>query len=184
MASGGFTAGFYELQDFNIAKNTTHYVAKYLTRAQANDPAHFGIWKGPFPTLAQAQAAADKDNGTQSPKPQPGGWYVISVATSARGSNKVEVSQKPFPAGATELNGPYATKAEAQKVAAKEGQGIPIPKLPNPLSGVDALVSILSQGSTWIRVAEVGIGIILIAVGVAKLTNAVPIATKIASVVK
>lgn len=45
----------------------------------------------------------------------------------------------------------------------------------NPLGG-------LFQANIWLRVAEVGLGIILLAVGVAKLTNAIPIATKIAKV--
>ena len=46
----------------------------------------------------------------------------------------------------------------------------------NPLAG-------LFQAHIWLRVAEVGLGVILIAVGVAKLTNAVPIATKVAGAV-
>jgi hypothetical protein len=36
------------------------------------------------------------------------------------------------------------------------------------------------EASTWMRVAEVALGVILIAIGVAKLTRAVPIATEIA----
>jgi hypothetical protein len=43
----------------------------------------------------------------------------------------------------------------------------------NPLAG-------LFQANIWIRAGEIALGIILIAVGVAKLTNAVPIASKIA----
>lgn len=46
----------------------------------------------------------------------------------------------------------------------------------NPLAG-------LFQANIWLRVAEVGIGILLLAVGLAKLTDAVPAATKIASTV-
>lgn len=46
----------------------------------------------------------------------------------------------------------------------------------NPLAG-------LFQANIWLRVAEVGIGILLVAVGIAKLTNAIPAATKIAGVV-
>lgn len=38
----------------------------------------------------------------------------------------------------------------------------------------------LFQANIWIRVGEVALGVILIAVGVARLTNAVPAATKIA----
>ncbi|MGH2866771.1 MAG: hypothetical protein ACRDNK_04265 [Solirubrobacteraceae bacterium] len=44
-------------------------------------------------------------------------------------------------------------------------------------------ISGLFQGAIWLRVAEVALGIILLAVGIAKLTNAVPIATKVAGVV-
>ncbi|GAA0286827.1 hypothetical protein GCM10009527_097920 [Actinomadura nitritigenes] len=38
----------------------------------------------------------------------------------------------------------------------------------------------LFQANIWIRVGEVALGIILIAVGLARITNAIPIATKIA----
>lgn len=41
----------------------------------------------------------------------------------------------------------------------------------------------LFQANLWLRVAEVALGLVLLAVGVAKLTNAVPIATKIAAAV-
>lgn len=47
----------------------------------------------------------------------------------------------------------------------------------NPLAG-------LFQANIWIRVGEVVLGLILIAIGVAKMTNVVPIATKIAKMVK
>jgi hypothetical protein len=59
-------------------------------------------------------------------------------------------------------------------------------QLPN-LTGLAAIgdfFSKLSQGNTWIRIGEAFLGLILIAAGLAKLTHAVPIATKIASVVK
>jgi hypothetical protein len=51
--------------------------------------------------------------------------------------------------------------------------------LPNPLSGLSAIF----QANIWIRVAEVVLGLVLVAVGLAKMTNAVPVATKIAKVV-
>lgn len=46
----------------------------------------------------------------------------------------------------------------------------------NPLAG-------LFQANIWLRVAEVGIGVLLLAVGIAKLTNAIPAATKLAGAV-
>ena len=51
----------------------------------------------------------------------------------------------------------------------------------NVASAVGSLnpLGALFQKAIWLRVAEVGLGIILLAIGIAKLTNAVPIATKI-----
>lgn len=79
--------------------------------------------------------------------------------------------------------GPFATEAQAK--AAQNPQPAPNPvdvakralRSANPLAG-------LFQANIWERVALVGLGIILIAVGVAQLTHAVPLATKIATAVK
>jgi hypothetical protein len=49
--------------------------------------------------------------------------------------------------------------------------------------GIGAFLAALVNPHTWLRVAEVGIGVLLLAVGVAKLTNVVPAATKIARTV-
>lgn len=49
---------------------------------------------------------------------------------------------------------------------------------------VTSFLGRLASASLWERVAQVAIGIVLIAAGVAKLTDAVPIATKIAGVLK
>jgi hypothetical protein len=46
----------------------------------------------------------------------------------------------------------------------------------NPLGG-------LFQANLWLRVAEVAIGVLLVGVGIAKLTNAIPAATKLAGAV-
>lgn len=51
------------------------------------------------------------------------------------------------------------------------------------LSQIGTFFSDLSQASTWIRVGQVLAGLILIAVGVARITHAVPIATKVAKAV-
>ena len=57
--------------------------------------------------------------------------------------------------------------------AASSGFGSTALSSLNPLAG-------LFQANIWIRVAEVALGLILISIGVAHLTKAVPIATKIA----
>jgi hypothetical protein len=55
--------------------------------------------------------------------------------------------------------------------------------VPTPsLVDIKGFLSALANPNTWLRVAEVGLGVILLAVGVAKLTNAIPAATKIAKV--
>lgn len=59
---------------------------------------------------------------------------------------------------------------------AAAGAAVDAVKSLNPLAG-------LFQAHIWLRVAEVGIGVLLVAVGVAKLTNAIPIATKVAGAV-
>ena len=51
------------------------------------------------------------------------------------------------------------------------------------LAQVGNFFGALTQGSTWVRVAEVVIGVLLIAVGIAHLTRAVPAATKVAETV-
>jgi hypothetical protein len=58
-----------------------------------------------------------------------------------------------------------------------------------PAAGVKALPALdvfkgLNLGTWVMRIGEILIGLVLIGVGLAKITNAVPIATKIASVVK
>lgn len=53
----------------------------------------------------------------------------------------------------------------------------------NPLSWLSAIGDFfhrLTEGSTWIRLGEGLLGIVLISVGIARLTHAVPVATKIA----
>lgn len=58
--------------------------------------------------------------------------------------------------------------------------------IPNPLAGLAAIGDFfqrLTQASTWIRVAEVLLGLILLAAGTARITRAIPAATRIAAAV-
>lgn len=121
----------------------------------------------------------------------PGNDYYANVVTGTiqRQSNPA-LAKAMLLAGFT---GPY-TWAQAQAAvagakAASSALGIPGPgegqalsKL-NPVSGVSDFLARLGQANTWVRVAEVALGVILIAVGVAKITHVVPIATKIAGAV-
>lgn len=101
------------------------------------------------------------------------------------------------------LAGPFATKTDAENWVSGAGaqyfgpgktniappvdtpvtQGIPGPASFSPLTGLAAIGDFfqrLSQASTWVRVGEVVLGLILLSVGVARVTNAVPVATKVA----
>jgi hypothetical protein len=86
----------------------------------------------------------------------------------------------------TRWKGPYATEAEAKKAQN------PVQQSPNPLTDLKSAavnsnlnpLGALFQANIWMRVGEVVLGLILIAIGVAELTHAVPVATKIASVMK
>lgn len=53
-----------------------------------------------------------------------------------------------------------------------------------PLTAIGDFFGRLTEGNTWIRIGEGLLGVLLIAVGIAHMTNAVPAATKIAKMVK
>ena len=116
------------------------------------------------------------------------GWDV--VGSDKDGSLSVVVD--PPPKGFNILpgsGGPYPTKAQADAalkalqgvIATPEplipGTNIQAPHLPNPLSGIAAVGDFfqrLTQANTWIRIGEVIIGVLLVAVGVAKLSGVSP----------
>ena len=87
----------------------------------------------------------------------------------------------------------FAVKEQAQPggknatvLNPKDALGATTSYVENSIPGVQQIgsfFSALSQGSTWIRVAEGILGIILIAVGVARITHAVPLATSIGKAV-
>ena len=126
-------------------------------------------------------------------------WYPPGVpvyfqGTKAQATEKANLTIKT---GSTSNGpfGPFASKKDAENAwkdgsinqhAGTGGPANPSGQAPNPLSGLQAIgafFSDLSQASTWIRVAEVLAGLILIAVGVARITHAVPVATKVARAV-
>lgn len=52
--------------------------------------------------------------------------------------------------------------------------------VPSWSDGLAELLANLASGALWIRVGEVALGLILVAVGLARVTSAVPVATRIA----
>lgn len=87
----------------------------------------------------------------------------------------------------------FAAKGKANALPGSGFSGIPPgssaqqgPKLGNPLAGLAAIGDFfqrLSQANTWIRAGQVLAGLVLIAAGVARITHAIPAATKIATAV-
>jgi hypothetical protein len=78
----------------------------------------------------------------------------------------------------------FATQADAQAYLKAHPAQSPIQQLGSGISQLSgAVLAPLFQAHLWLRVVEVGLGLVLIAVGVAKLTNALPAATKIAKMV-
>lgn len=101
-------------------------------------------------------------------------------------------AQKIIPAGF--LEGPFQTKAEAEAFINTGLTNVPGAKestqsksqitVPNPLTSADQFLAMVSNANLWIRVGQVALGLLLIAIGTAQLTHAVPIATTIAKAVK
>lgn len=125
---------------------------------------------------------------TSSGIPRDPGAQALTVIYAA--------SQAAIPANDTYVAGPYGKQTAANAALKSMGGGpgsLPSqihnaqgPGLPSPLGGLAAIGDFfgrLSEGSTWIRVGEVVLGLILLAVGVARITHAVPAATKIAKTV-
>lgn len=123
-------------------------------------------------------------------------WDVVGQDSTG----SLSVVQDPPPAGFHILpgsGGPYPTKAQADSalqalngvIATPEplvpGTKIQVPSIPNPLSGIAAVGDFfqrLTQASTWLRIFEIVIGVLLVGVGIASMTKAIPVATKIAKV--
>ena len=116
-------------------------------------------------------------------------YVIVQAANSSDAESKAHVS---LPILSTD--GPFSTKAKAQAAATKShktvGQAAPNIKLPNVLSGIDAIGNFfnkLGEKELWIRVAEVVLGLLMIGVALgklsgidAKITKAVNTAVKVA----
>ncbi len=123
-------------------------------------------------------------------------WDVVGDT-----SGNLSVVQDPPPKGFNILpgsGGPYPTKAQADAALQGlisvintpepliPGTKIQVPSIPNPLSGIAAVGDFfqkLTQASTWLRIFEIAIGILLLGVGIASMTKALPMATGIAKMV-
>jgi hypothetical protein len=105
------------------------------------------------------------------------GWHQLPILASDTLAQAQAYVKTTYPTGATPTTSDVT--AEGQAVTQEAGASQLLPGLQQ----VGSFFSALSQGNTWVRVAEGLLGIILIAVGLARLTHAVPVATKIAGAV-
>jgi hypothetical protein len=125
-----------------------------------------------------------------------GQWaYFQATAAQAQARAKMAITY----GGEQALYGPYASEAAAKAAVASGaaqpqqtgspnviGTGGNKTSLPNPLTGLAAIGDFfgrLTQGNTWIRIGEGLLGLVLIAVGIARITHAIPVATSIAKTV-
>lgn len=188
---GGFT-GNNIVQAIQLA----YAVSKWDSGAASND--HYGLWqvkKSAHPDLftkyswsnpadngRMANVVFQKDAGLLHPEGGWGGWkgaYDVTTYNNAAPGAKRDYAElkKQLGAGKSPENILGASRTDGSKspegsIGGKAVAGV----------SVTGFLSALTNAATWLRVAEVGLGIILLAVGVAKLTNAVPVATKIAKV--
>lgn len=133
--------------------------------------------------------------------------YTVQVSGLKFGQSQYHIVQLPSAPAfgsrdqwgtVTEVRGPYASKTAAENAigaSGTSGESIDQPGSAtqkanqppsNPLSGLAAIGDFfgrLTEGSTWVRVGEVVLGLILLAVGVARITHAVPAATRLAKTV-
>lgn len=132
-------------------------------------------------------------------------WWVIWVSPASalkqgqRQFHVVQSAQQPAQVGGSQfgglvlqVEGPYPTKAAAEAAVGSStgttgigtGPGSQANQPPtNPLDALSTIGSTLSRlasANLWERVGMVILGIVLISAGVAHITHAIPIATKIA----
>jgi len=130
-----------------------------------------------------------------------GQWWVVNTSPAATADTVtqytvVQGTQNDalnLPDGGG-ISGPYSSQAAADKVANAEPQNKNVSVFPGvnvtpggrvagPLSGLAAIGDFfqrMTQAKFWERAGEIVLGIILISIGLARLTRAVPIATAIA----
>jgi hypothetical protein len=131
--------------------------------------------------------------GAGSGTPPDCAWFMVPPGLLAQlgyeilhpGSPDVATPHRACGAEAAKLRAQgyqsYDSKTAAQNAsAAINTKASPVLNSPAGIDAIGGFFTKLGEPSTWIRVAEVVLGVILLAVGVARITHAVPIATKIA----
>lgn len=124
-------------------------------------------------------ADAPRSNTGPLGVPPGGPWFVWATGTIQRQSNPV-LAEALVAAGWVG----FATNEEAKAFAANSTPAgaahTAVDKATGAATTIDDFLSRLTSPNLWLRVAEIALGLVLIAVGIAKLTDAIPLATKAA----
>lgn len=101
------------------------------------------------------------------------GWHELNISGSATFAQAAAEALKEVPGGAT----PTGSQSQGLSQAIPNVAGA-------AASGISqSILGPLFQANIWIRVGEVVLGLVILAVGLARITHAVPVATKIATAV-
>ena len=98
------------------------------------------------------------------------GWHELNIPGSDTEAQAAAAAKKEFPTGKTPTTSPVKGVENQAPGGVLTG-----------LAAIGDFFQRLTQGNTWLRIGEGLLGIILIAVGLAHMSHAVPVATAIAS---
>jgi hypothetical protein len=84
--------------------------------------------------------------------------------------------------GAAGIVSPAAAAASGEASSAASNISSAAGNILPGLADIGHFADLLASGSLWIRIGEVALGLLLIAVGVAQLTHAIPAATRVARI--
>lgn len=118
-------------------------------------------------------------------------WYNVQSGKPAQVIQEPTAAAVQKATGFPPLAGPFTTRGLAEKWLSSSGTRKrttghdinPISAAGSALGTVSDFLKRLTEASLWERIGEVVLGLILIAVGIARITKAVPAATKIARAV-
>jgi hypothetical protein len=143
--------------------STVAQIAFWLTSTGQGDGAAYQVW---------ANAAIAKDRAL-TPAQAYAIWATGTGVSAALGAAAT---------GTATATGEAATGAAAGANQVAKALN-PITSWAAGIEAIGAFFEKLGSPALWIRVAEVAVGVILLAAGIAKMTNAIPVATKIAKAV-
>jgi hypothetical protein len=109
------------------------------------------------------------------------GWHELTIAGTATGAQAAAEAKKEVPSGKTPTYAPVTPAAVASQAAGTAASSLGLPGIASALASVAGFVGRLAEAHTWERIGQALLGVILIAVGIARMTHAVPIATAIAA---